>query len=133
MAYAPHYLLQFGGPLGTSGEEWSNSLRISPFTDVGAEPGINDVATDVTNFVQGAMGFWVGVRLAYVKLNAINALGHYAKPTTPAIYFAGADQPHGTNNVGHPPQCTMVMSLLTGTRGPSGRRTGAAGRCVRGR
>lgn len=85
MAYAPHTLVQFGGfntSLGTADEIWQCNVR-------GIAPGGGAIADEDTYLgeIHDALKAWFGGDLAsmansasmdYVKVNAINAAGHYA-------------------------------------------------------
>jgi hypothetical protein len=86
VAYAPHTLVQFGGPntsLGVADEIWQCNIR-------GIAPGGGPIADEDTYLgeIHDALKTWfqsIGASmcnessLEYVKVNAINAAGHYAE------------------------------------------------------
>lgn len=122
--YAPHYLLQFGGSIGTANEEiWSCGIRMysanfAGFDEEGWFDGVgrsapSDWMLRPTSHIGGHC------RLRFVKFNMIDADGHYADPanTREYVYPTPVIGAGGPSNL--PWQCAVVLSWRTdaATRG----------------
>jgi len=115
-AFQPHYRLQFGGKLYVD-ESWSCRLNITS-----AGTLMDSAAADAAfPALWAAISAWVqrvdsslsqATYLDFVKFNEINALGHYAHPDTVRVYNFDSP-PYGPASSIHPPQVSVVVSLLT--------------------
>lgn len=127
MAYAPHFLLAFGGTLfGT--EQWTNTVRMTRPVEITqpSDAAIDDVIADVRAFVASS-AFHNQVVCDWVKFNAINPDGHYADPSnTYGAYLTGTTGTRaimrGTSTVLTAPQLAVKATFLTNRdRGPGSR------------
>ena len=126
MAYSDHFLLQFGGNVGTtSGEIWSCGIRLWS-DDYGGldEMGyLTDVAAPALSAWFGRVDSRIGsyATLVYAKFNHIGPDGHYTEPVTNEHFYptpiAGGATPTG----GMPYQGCLVLSWRSNaaTRGPA--------------
>ncbi len=120
MAYPPHYLLQFGGPLGLS-EEWSCSIRLHHPDDAtrpnelraaAAASELDDVVNDVRSWLTAMEGYRPSSqRLGYVKFNAITAAGTYASSSTTEVQYTTGQLPGQSPPA--PFQNALAISWLT--------------------
>lgn len=119
MAYPEHYLMQFGGTLGTpAGEIWSCGIRLvldgNPLADL-------DESDFMTEQCVPALAGWFGratskissaTRLAFVKFNLIDGEGLYVKEETTEYFWpvplTGAG---GTSAL--PFQCSVALTWET--------------------
>lgn len=122
----PHYYVQWGGTL-PGGDEWSNGLRLVARLGVTSLPDYSSVMhTAVTDAIKawhsGATTF-ISPRavLTHVKLNKIDASGHYALPTTNEQLVANLPGSGAVANT-PPNQVCLAISLTTDfSRGPAHR------------
>jgi hypothetical protein len=129
MAWAWHARLQFGGGLLAGAEQWTCSISFTtPNVTIGSleayfgtfdpEAWIDDLAADVLAFVNDtSMGWQSTPDLRFVKFNVIDPNGHYRDDVTHEKLY---DPPHGFggNEMFHPLEDTICVSLRTGLRGP---------------
>jgi hypothetical protein len=141
MAYSPHTLVAFGGPLTTltPGDEWQCGVRVRMLDPDGiswrggaVDPAAYMAAiqaplltwfkkTAVVTAGSEFMGMRNDATLAWLKVNNINALGHYASQTAHRFDYA-AQQNGATVAAALPPFVTAAISWLTAlTRGPGHR------------
>lgn len=112
MAYPSHYLLDFGGSLLDGQDTWSNHIRFTTGL-VDVEGALDDITTDVSTMIATAnSGYSAAVHLEYVKLNEIDALGHYADQTTTHVRELTTPV-SGTSSAVYIPQVSLCVSLLT--------------------
>lgn len=137
MAYSPHTLVAFGGPLTSlsPGDEWQCGVRVRMLDPDGiswrggaADPAAYMAAIQaplLTWFKKAAsttagsefMGLRSDATLAWLKVNNIDTLGHYAQPVANRFDYA-AQQQGGTLAAALPPFVTASISWLTAlTRG----------------
>lgn len=123
MAYPEHFLLQFGGTLGTGeGDIWSCGIKLGlygasfpegmdeeQYLDDTALPGLAAWMADPN------MNISIGAKLTFVKCNAINSLGHYADPGTVHERFGALGSGSSGGDV-HPFQVSMVLTWGTDDR-----------------
>lgn len=126
--FPQHVLVEFGGQLidnGTADEIWACGVRCIDANSGGytADP---DEALNVMHqalaewFAAPASGMSVRSTLTYLKINNINAAGHYASNETHAYYW-GTPVPGGANQAA-PAFCSVAMTWETGvTRGLAAR------------
>jgi hypothetical protein len=127
MPWPRHYRLAFGGPLFTTAEQWSCSLKLaSPAlqggSGVNTEALIDDMAADVRGYLQASGNGWSGAaKCTWVKLNEIGPDGRYVnQATTTARYFEGAQaMAVATGNGYSYPQAALAVTLTSArSRGP---------------
>lgn len=131
MTYRPHLLLQWGGRMADSQEEWSNSLRLAANTEDAnalhsiAVDQVDEIAGEVATYVADGQGPYGSVaHLDYVKLNPIGPDGRYSSPNDTVAYTGGAlTDVTGQGPLG-PFQLSAVMTLTT----PAARGRGHIGR-----
>lgn len=121
MAYPRHYLLAWGGPLGSQ-EQWSCSLRMTheglqnvadATLEAGAKTSINEVAAKVRAYHQGSGSLLNnGAQLGWVKFNPIGPNGRYINLTTYEKLYEPAVAPQ-SGSAG-PFQIAAAISLETG-------------------
>jgi hypothetical protein len=125
MAYAPHYLLQFGGTIGTTAQEiWSCGIRMwsDNFTGFDEVDYLENVAAD-------ALSDWIarpttriaeGTKLTFAKFNHVDASGHYDDGETHEHIYAGTGIAGGSSPGLLPFQCSVVVTWRTNdvSRGP---------------
>lgn len=128
MAYPPHYLLQFGGTVGTAtGEIWSCGIRLvlQNAAPDDFDPGDGYLVSTAVP----ALAAWMTrasskigapAKLAYAKCNSIGPDGRYTSSTTNE-YFWPTPVIGGGGGGGLPFQCAVVLSWETdnATRGPA--------------
>lgn len=126
MAYSPHFLLQFGGKLGTTSNEiWSCGIRLWS-TDYG---GFDEVAY-LTTVAVPALAAWLGratskisssCSLTFAKMNPIGADGHYSDPGVTNEYFWATPPTGGGGSGTLPFQASVVLGWRTNerSRGPA--------------
>ena len=128
MAYPTHFLLQFGGTIGTgSGETWSCGIRLKTQN---AEPNLfNPGGGYLTSIAVPALAAWMGratskinnnCKLVFAKCNEIGPDGKYTKPTT-YEYFWPTPVAGASAGAALPYQCSVVLSWETSaaSRGPA--------------
>lgn len=122
MAYPEHWLLSFGGPLGTLGEQWSNNIRFmpevngAPVPDYGQDEGIlDDLEQDITTHMANTASKYSTVcKLGYIKFNKIGTNGKYANPSTSvARYFDPTPLSPSTAATSMPPHISLCVSFRT--------------------
>lgn len=116
--YEPHYLLQFGGSIGTANEEiWSCGIRLwstnfDGFDETGWFDGVGKTAPSDWMIRPGSK---IGghCKLRFVKFNFINSAGHYDDPgnTREWIYPTPVAGGGGPSNL--PWQSAVVLSWRT--------------------
>lgn len=111
-----HYLLSFGGPLGST-EQWSSGLRVSAGfgtanTVAAEEAALAQAQAFIsTHFQAGTSPISGDAKVAWVKYNRISVLGRYVRDTTNEHVYA---LPVGLSTVGtHPLQISLVATLTT--------------------
>lgn len=117
MPVPQHALLAFGGTLNGA-EEWTNTLRMVPNSGIdwdGLEDVVEDLldqaVTDLSAFF-ATSSFATALKLTWVKLNLIDTDGTYRnKALTHRRDLATAVS--GTATQSHPPQVSLVATLLT--------------------
>jgi hypothetical protein len=125
MAYPQHWLLTFGGSLGTgrNPEIWQCGLRGKPSDGSGLTMG-SDEETALDRLVPGLQAWWTNAanatnsdaKLEWVKLNEIGPDGHYVQSSTHVRAFAGIA---GTAGSGVPSWLTVCFEWRTSKgRGP---------------
>lgn len=125
MTYRPHMLLTWGGRLGTVGESWSNSIRL---TADGTDPSLLDqLARDqlesIDASIQGAIesGTLFYGNSAYhdfTKLNAIGPDGRYSNAgETRAIFHEGTEAARSPYDMGAFQLALCVSFTTSVTRG----------------
>lgn len=118
MAYLPHYLLAWGGPYwGT--EEWTNTLRFGrsdgTINEDVAEPLLETLAEVVRDYVQSS-SYSSRASFAWLKVNAIQANGRYAYPTTNQ-WEEPTPIVSGTGSAGYPQIATAISTRTDFSRG----------------
>jgi hypothetical protein len=124
MAYQPHVLVAWGGPMGSSGEIWGNTLRCGGYADY--DETSLQAACDgwlgslISSYISAsASNFTTEVQLEYVKANRVGPDGKYVDPTT-AVHFYDT-MPHGSaGSITWPYQVSMVASLRTAVKRGAG-------------
>lgn len=137
--FAPHYRLTLSGDIGTATapvEHFSFGVCLalamtSDSTDgaLGGSAGpldlgmddtqINDIFTDCQNFFgRSDTGISAAAKLKQVKLARIQANGKY--DVDPKIWTGSVPGGRSSANI-YPPQISLAVSLVTATRGPSGK------------
>lgn len=116
-AYQPHFRLAFGGTLYAT-EQWVCRLNITSsgtlMTEEEADTALPALVTALSTFVHdGRSSFSSAAHLDYVKLNRINALGHYVTPGSPRTAEL-VPAVTGAAPADQPPQVALCVSLLTG-------------------
>jgi hypothetical protein len=129
MAYAPHVLMTFGGPVGfgvDTGETWTCSLRLHLSNDlnpnIDAQTSMLDILLDYV--VPKVQAFWQNNNLAlhdssklsFVKLAAIKGDGKYARDAVMHSYGVEGISPGPTGGGGlkYPFQVSIVATFETG-------------------
>lgn len=118
VVYTPHYLLQFGGTLGTgTGEIWSCGIRLHSGDYTGY-----DEETHFTGDIVPALAAWIGratskiasqCALKFAKYNFINAAGHYDDPGNTREYVWVTAPTGGGGSTSLPYQATVVLGWRT--------------------
>jgi hypothetical protein len=124
MTYPSHYLLQFGGPRTTPGEEiWSCGIRLIP---VGGDLDPAETLAYLTGVCTPALQAWMTratskiateTRLAFAKLNRIAPDGTYAEALTVQHFYPTAI-PGGASAAGTAalvPQASLALTWETDT------------------
>lgn len=115
MAYpVEHYLLAFGGPLG-SGEQWTNTLRLHAPTYDATQDAETATVADLAAFFKA---HWVtvnpisgGARLGWLKYNRVGTDGKYMNPWTTVYDFSPLVVSSAA--IKHPHQVSLVATLTT--------------------
>lgn len=115
-----HYLLAFGGPLFTEGEQWSMSLRSTPNFAEGGAGSAEDTLTELEAVLRT---WWAtgpaspNAKLGWLKYNRIAADGKYMHEWSNTRELTTLVTP-SASTTRFPPQCAVVATLETGvTRG----------------
>jgi hypothetical protein len=120
MAYAPHWLLNFGGeldPLANSSwqEIWQCSMRFREVTAPDPESMIDDFKTVLSAYVAASanqISAWS--RLSFVKLNHIGADGLYTDPSHPHTrHFTGVPGAGITTGNAYPTAMSLAYTWTT--------------------
>lgn len=124
VTYTPHYLLQFGGTLGTAAPEiWSCGIRLasSDWTGFDEEGWFNGVGKSAPSAWMARADSKISnnAKLTFVKFNFINASGHYDDPSNTREYFYPTPVAGASGAATMPYQCCVVLSWRTNaaTRG----------------
>lgn len=126
MTYPIHVLLNWGGRLGTTGEEWSNSLRLTAnvLDPVALQAACRDQIEGIDEAISlgitsGELFYGNSAYHDYTKMNTIRADGRYwDQGNTVAIYHDGSPGIHSPYDMGAF-QLALVVSFETGrARGP---------------
>jgi hypothetical protein len=131
LPFTPHWLVNYGGTLGSGGEVWSNNVRMHSAADLDGDPD-PDVALDAIQAatfklfrdVNSKIG---GVtKVTYLKFNKIGADGRYTSNTVSNTRFLdGTDAFQGASTSPILPyQCSLAVTWLTAYqrgRGSKGR------------
>lgn len=122
MAYVPHILVQFGGPMDGGPEIWSTGFRCANYAEY-TQPSLKSyldgaLKDHVSSFITtSAHAFSSSVQLAFVKANRIGPDGKYADPVSNTHEFTGT-LPQGAQTPNMPYQVSVVASLRGPGRGP---------------
>lgn len=130
MGYPKHFLVAFGGTMG-SAESWSCSIRMTSSTmSVAPDAVLNEYAANnvqvvhdkVLEYLNALGGKWhESARLGFVKFNGINEAGHYTSNTTSEVQHSTPIVVGQSSSRG-PFQLSMAISLGTAnTRGLASR------------
>jgi hypothetical protein len=118
--FAPHYLLAWGGTLGSAGEIWSNGVRFASVADGDADPDETAVLPAYKNAIVAMMGrgtskIGPAATLRYVKFNKIDAEGHYVSNTESNTLFTSGPDVKVGNGVGpvHPFSTAVAVTWTT--------------------
>lgn len=123
MAYLPHILVQFGGPMDGGPEIWSTGFRAANYGDY-TQAQLKDyldgdLKDHVSSFITTtAHDFSSSTQLAYVKANRIGPDGKYVDPISNTYEFTGT-LPQGAQTPNMPYQVSVVVSLRGVGRGPA--------------
>lgn len=124
MAYAPHVRVQWGGTIydapvgGNAVEIWSNTLSLADVGAATAEAAQGAIASSIKAFHSRLdTGISANCAIEYVKVNRIDAAGHYAEDTTNVVYDT-ARGALGTKNI---IQGSLRVSIDDGSRNPRAR------------
>ena len=127
MAYTPHVLVAFGGTwTGETTELWENTIRLAsegPLGDALDEAAYMEaIATPLATWFNGANHMCSQAQLSFLKVNRINALGHYASSTDTNVHDYAAGTVVGASGVRGPQFCTLAYTWETAAkRGPAHR------------
>lgn len=130
MAFVPHLLLSFGGPLFDS-EQWSCNIRMYSSVYEGLSPSarldyalaeVEDMHNDCSLYVSNPAGvFHTRARHAWTKFNPINSAGDYESPSTTVRFDTVGALPAGPKTPGVPQLAIAVSHLTARQRGPASR------------
>ena len=92
MAFSPHFLVQYGGPVGTAGEIWSNNIRMASNADGDTPPDPEVALTKLVLAIRGLLtrpNSRIGghASCTYVKWNKIGPDGKYVSGTASHTRF----------------------------------------------
>lgn len=128
MAYPPHYLLQFGGTVGTgTGEIWSCGIRLvlqnaAPDDFNPGDGYLEDTAAPALSawFLRPGSEIGSTARLVYAKCNEIGPDGRYVQDTTNEFFYPTTITGAG-GGAAFPYQATVALSWETNAadRGPA--------------
>lgn len=145
VTYTPHYLLQFGGSIGTLNEEiWSCGIRLhaGDYTGFDEDDHFTSVCVPALAAWMARSGSGIAntTKLRFAKFNFINAAGHYDDPGNTREHIYGTPVAGGFGAGTLPWQCCLVIGWRTdaATRGraskgriysptPGGSFTGSTG------
>lgn len=118
VVYTPHYLLQFGGTLGTATTEiWSCGIRMhsGDYTGFDEDGYFTSVAWPALAAWMARSGSKISssCKLAYAKFNLINAAGHYDDTGNTREYVWPTPVPGVGANFGLPYQSSVVLGWRT--------------------
>lgn len=117
MPYATHWLLQYGGTLGTTGEIWSNNIRLGTVADGDADPDeeaslVGYTAAVRNLFENQASKIGAHCTLRYLKFNKIGPDGRYVSNTEAnSRFLTGSDIVAGAS--GAAPMPYSVSAAVT--------------------
>jgi hypothetical protein len=118
-----HQLLTIGGPLfGLTAERWSIGLRFTGFSPPGTPPQARVDACEApirTWFTNPSSYIASNHSVDLIKLAPIDVTGLYPAGQSAVIKVPSPAMIGGGAGGSQPPQCTLVMSLITGV--PRGR------------
>lgn len=127
MVFAAHWKVTMNGTLGNAAggpvERFSMGVcmetAFAPGSVSDADPFWSDVKNDcVAFFGRAETSIHAAAKLTEVKIARIGADGKYTQdPRIYAVSQAGGATAGGL----HPPQCSLVVSMTSGRRGPSGK------------
>jgi len=125
MPFTPHYLLQFGGTVGNvPGETWSCGIRLMAPDGWGGFDEVdylNGLAKDALAawYVRAGSKIGNNSKLAFAKMNFINAEGHYDDPGNTNAYYWPTPVTGGVTSAAQPFQISVVLGWRTNdvTRG----------------
>lgn len=132
MAYSPHVLVAFGGRLNTAQsvpEIWQCGVRWAPsggssMGDVNAADVLSSMITPMSDWFTGAGSLvdWAPVNctLDWLKVNKIDAAGHYSDPTTHVHDYSGVVGSVSTATPWQPDIIAGVVTFRTARSRPPG-------------
>lgn len=129
MVYPNHILVAFGGRLGDN-EQWQTGFRLISDDKDDLNAQVQRAGENLDDIEAHVLTWWNAAKTSlsaaahwdFLKVNAIDAAGHYGSQVTNAIYYALDEAGHvGTGIVG-PFQNALCLSLRTQyTRGRASR------------
>lgn len=129
MVYPNHILVALGGRLGDA-EQWQTGFRLisDDNDDLNAQvqraaESLDDIEAHINTWWTAVMGVMSSAaHWDFLKVNAIDAAGHYGSQETNAIYYALAEPGHVGQTAAQPYQNALALSLRTQfTRGRASR------------
>lgn len=116
MTYAqPHYLLSFGGPLRSSGEQWSMGLRVlgSVLTPAAELTQLEALRTALASAWTAQAISSSAAQLEWCKYNQIGLDGRYVRAVTNRYDWATPVNGGGAATNVYPNQISLAVSLTT--------------------
>lgn len=120
MVYPNHILVAIGGRLGDN-EEWQTGFRLISDDKDDLNAQVQRAGENLDDIEAHVLTWWTSCKTSlsaaahwdFLKVNAIDAAGHYGSQVTNAIYYALDEAGHVGTGIVSPFQNALALSLRT--------------------